>query len=194
MYAPARLTGWKLESEGSEARPIDISEGDIHISGNLSGKITDVYSDGGFVYVHSSEVNGNCDTATAEWKSTSIVLPAGEFQGMVFDGWYTDPSADPDTYVGKGGDIYIPESDTVLYASFSGLDMIASPDYMGNDSFGLLRYRGLTDLSIPRASEYDLYKYFISNDYPTFNWREAAFDDKGTYSGGSIRTYAEGGK
>lgn len=194
MYASTLLTGWKIESEESGARRVDISEGDIHISGHMSGKITDVYSDGGFIYVHSSEVNENCDTATAEWKSTSIVLPAGTFQGLVFDGWYTDPSAKPDTYVGKCGDLYIPESDTVLYASFSGLDMTASPDYMGNEDFGLLRYNGLTDLNIPRATEYDLYRYFISDDYPSFNWREAAFDDKGAYSGGSVRAYAGGGK
>ncbi len=194
IYASLELAGWKFETEETGARAVNETVGNISYSGNISGSVSNLSSDGSFTYIHSSEVNNSADYATALWKSTSVILPEAVFPGMVFDGWYTDPDTTPDTYVGKEGDIYIPVSDTVLYAGFSGLELSASPDYMGNDDFGNLRYNGLTDLSIERETGYDLYRYFLSTDYPVCNWTPVLTDDRGSYGEGGIRTYTGGGK
>ncbi|MBP5555496.1 MAG: InlB B-repeat-containing protein [Lachnospiraceae bacterium] len=194
IYASSHLTGWEFDSDDAGALAFSYTEGDMHYSGRLSGSIANAESDGSFTYIHSSPVNNNIDRARAVWKSTSVILPEAVFPGKIFDGWYTDPNLKPDTYVGKGGDIFIPASDTVLYAGFTGLDLFASPDYMGNGNFGNLRYSGLTDLLIGRATEYDIYKYYISSEYPACNWVEAATDDKGGYGGSSVRTFSGGGK
>ncbi len=194
IYASSELIGWDFSSDDPNASSFYFTEGDMCYSGRLSGEIINAASSGSYTYVHSSHVNGNTDRARARWKSTSVILPDAVFPGKVFDGWYTDPGLSPDTYVGKEGDIYIPSSDTVLYAGFSGLGLIATPDYMGNDSFGSLRYNGLTDLSVPVSTGYDIYKYYISSDYPNCTWVEANTDDRGAYSGSSVRTFTGGGK
>ena len=194
IYASSSLTGWEFDSDDANAGTFSYTEGDMHYGGRLSGRITNAESDGSFTYIHSSPVNNNIDRVTAVWKSTSVILPEAFFPGKTFDGWYTDPDLNPDTYVGKNGDIYIPASDTVLYAGFTGLDLTAAPDYMGTVDFGTLRYNGLTDLSIGRSTEYDIYKYFISSDYPACNWVEAATDDRGGYGGSTVRSFSGGGK
>ncbi len=193
IYASSELVGWKFDSEEGGGE-VSNYEGDIHYIGRVSGEIVNASSDGSFTYIHSSPVNGNTDSVQALWKSTSVILPEAFFPGKIFEGWFTDPNLHPDTYVGKNGDIYIPKEDTVLYAGFTGLGLSAAPDYMGNTDFGSLRYNGLTDLGIARSTEYDIYKYFISTDYPVCNWTTALTDDKGTYGGSSVRTFPGGGK
>lgn len=194
IYASSELIGWEFDSGDASAHEFSYTEGNLQYRGKVSGEISNPASDGSFTYIHSSGVSGNADNAHALWKSTSVILPEAVYPGGIFEGWFTDPGYAPDTYVGKGGDIFIPESDKVLYAGFSGLGLSATPDYMGNSDFGALRYSGLTDLGIARATEYDIYKYFISTDYPVCNWTEAMTDDRGTYGTDTVRTFSGGGK
>ena len=194
MYAGAELSGWRFVSSDNGATQIDNTVGNIRYYGTVSGQLSGTNSSGAFTYIHSSPKDKNTDTAYAVWKSTSIILPDASFPGMVFEGWYTDPDLNPESYVGKKGNIYMPPSDITLYAGFSGLGMTATPDYMGNSTFGSLRYNGLTDLKLTRSTDYDIYKYFISSTYPDAHWDVAHTDDKGAYSGGSTRIFSTGGK
>lgn len=190
VYAGSELIGWRFDSDDPNADSlIGITAGTISYYGKVSGEVTGVSSSGNYTYIHSSDINNNTDYATAIWKSTTLVLPEGYYPGYIFEGWYSDPGLTPDSYVGGKGDIFRPESDTILYASFAEFDLEVSPDYMGNDSFGDLRYSGLTDLKFPKTSGYDVFKYYISSEYPEYDWKEVSSDINEVYGSEARRIF-----
>lgn len=189
VYAGAELIGWRFESDDPDAHILTDAAGTISYYGRVSGEVTGVSSSGNFTYIHSSSADNIIDEAIAIWKSTSLVLPEGYLPGYIFDGWYSNPGLSPESYVGGRGDIYCPKSDTVLYAAFTEFDLEVSPDYMGNDSFGDLRYSGLTDLKFPKLSNYDVFKYYISSEYPEYNWVESSSDINEVYTADEQRAF-----
>ena len=194
VYAGSELIGWRFESDDENAHLLNnITAGDISFYGRVSGEVTGVSSSGNFTYIHSSPIDNTTDEATAIWKSTSLILPEGYLPGYVFEGWYLQPDLDPESYIGGRGDIYSPESDTVIYASFKEFDLEVSPDYMGNESFGDLRYSGLTDLRFPVISGYDVFKYYISYEYPEYEWKEVSSDINEEYAPCAERVFDEDG-
>ena len=164
IWTDTALTGW--------------SYGNMSGLESMDGHIREVTSDGKVIYVHSSENDGNKDIITAQWESVPVTLPDAVYPGYVFKGWYTAPDLAEEHFVGMGGDLFDTDCDTVLYARFESLMLNAFPDYMGDESFGELRYKGLTDLSLPAASGYDLFRYYISDNVGEA-WTEAATDNTG---------------
>ena len=163
LHASCELSEWVLESSEGAAMTISCTDQQlIRISGQLAGRIYDITSDGSFTYIHSSAISGTIDKATAIWKSTSVILPEASCPGMVFDGWYTDPDRKEEHFAGRAGDLFVPASDMMLYASYSGLELVAVPDYIGDASFGNVRYNGLTRLAIPNSEGCDVFRYYIS--------------------------------
>ena len=175
VYSACEFAGWKLTgSDGS--------------SENVSS------SGGNFTYRHSSAVNGYICNATASWRSGSIVLPESYCQGMVFEGWYTSPDFSAGHFAGRAGDLFLPVSDTTLYAAYSGISLIASPDYMGDSSYGEARYSGLTRLTIPERTDMDVFKYYISPEVYPYTFREAATQNAAPPSLGRTYVYSVPGQ
>ena len=194
IYATTELAGWRFESDDPKAVPIETEVYGLAVSGIISGNVTHMSLSGAFTYVHSSSVKSNTDHAVALWKSSSLILPECNIPGAVLEGWYTEPDLNPESYVGGRGDIFIPSSDTVLYGSFTGFNLTVLPDYMGNESFGDLRYKGLTDLRIPSLSGYDVFKYFISSEYNNYIWQEAVCDVKEDFEPEMRRIFSGNGE
>ncbi len=178
IWTDTALSGW--------------SYGNMSGLDNMDGHVREVTSDGKVIYVHSSETDGNTDCITAQWESIPVTLPDARYPGYVFEGWYTAPDFSKEHFAGMNGDLFDTDRDTVLYARFGSLPLNAVPDYMGNESFGWLRYKGLTDLSLPGTSGYDLFRYYISGNVGEA-WTEAAQDDTGaTQDAGKIICDGEG--
>jgi hypothetical protein len=195
VYASCELIGWDFESDDADASPASYgSVGSISISGRISGSLRAVSSDGSFTYQHISPVNGNTDHVTALWKSTSVILPGAVCRGMIFVGWYTDPDMKPEHFAGGEGDLFTPDHDTELYASFTGIDLMAVPDYMGNDTFGALRYNGLTSLSVPEVMGKDVFRYYISPDVYPYAFTECFSGTDVHEVSGSVRTFSGQGE
>ncbi len=195
VYAECELTGWRLESDDPEA--VLVSYGDalnIKLEGSISGSIRSISSDGSFIYRHSSVIKGNRDLVTALWRSTSVILPGAVCQGMIFDGWYTDPDMKEEHFAGGEGDLYFPERDTDLYAFFRGIELVATPDYMGDESFGLLRYNGYASLSVPDVPGKDVFRYYISQDVMPYDFSECGAETEEHEEGGRKRTYSGQGE
>ncbi len=194
MYSDTEFAGWKFESDSPGAH-MQNSFGDhgFVIRGSMSGEMDGPESDGSFLYHHTSEVNGSTDRATALWKSAGFTLPDAPDEGMIFEGWYSSPDHDDKNYVGTAGDIIMPESDIVLYASYKGITLIAEPDYMGNPDFGELRYKGITHLSIRERSDDRIYKYFYS-DTPYGGWKEAVTEEVPYEAFGRESSFMTGGE
>ena len=156
---------------------------------NLSGRMEDMMFDGRFTYIHSSVISGTVDMITAKWESIPVTLPNAVYPGYAFDGWYTDSDMAPEHFAGKAGDLYGTDRDTVLYAKFRTILLEAVPDYMGNDSFGEMRYDGIANLSVPGASGYDLFRYYISCPGDGGEWTEAVTEKTGTLTMPGERYY-----
>lgn len=59
---------------------------------------------------------GTCGTPSATWTGgDALVLPAAEFTGKLFDGWYDSE----DNLIGKAGDEYTPTDNIELFAHYS---------------------------------------------------------------------------
>ena len=161
---------------------------------DLYGTTEDLMSDGKFTYIHSSETDSTVDIITAEWESIPATLPDAVYPGFVFDGWYTDPDMAPDHFAGREGDLFDTDHDMILYAKFKTLDLEASADYMGNESFGELRYDGLARLNVPGAAGYDLYKFFIREPGTDSEWTEALTEKTGAIPEPSERHFSVEGE
>lgn len=159
----------------------------------LFGSVKDRMSDGRFTYVHSSEEDGTVDEFTAVWRSLPLTLPDAEYPGYVFEGWYTEPDMLPEHFAGTAGDLFNTDRDVRLYAKFSVPILEAVPDYMGDASFGEMRYDGLTGLSIPGITGYDLFRYYISGPDDD-EWTEAVTENTGLVSGPCERHFCTGGE
>ena len=195
MYASCELMGWDFESDDPNASYISYgSSGSTMITGRISGSIRAASSDGSFTYRYSSPVNGNSDRATAQWRSSSVVLPGAVCRGMIFEGWYTDPDMKAEHFAGREGDLFTPGGDTELYASFKGIDLLAMPDYMGNENFGSLRYNGVASLSVPGVMGKDMFRFYISPNVYPYVFTEC-FDNMEVHeSGGGVRTFSGQGE
>ena len=158
------------------------------------GNIKDEQSDGRFTYVHSSVESGSLDTVTAEWRSVPVTLPGAAYPGYVFEGWYTDPDLLPEHFAGSCGDLFETGGDIKLYAKYSSPELEAAPDYMGDQSFGEMRYDGLARLNLPEINGYDLFRYYISGPGDDGAWIEAVTENTGTVSEpDEIKICTEGG-
>ena len=193
MYADTELIGWRLESTYTDAAAYDGDGHGLLISGKISGRLTELNSDGSFTYLYSSPYNGCTDQVTAIWKSTSFTLPYGDGEGMLFTGWYSSPDLSDEHFVGKADEIIIPSSDIHLYASYKGISLIAEPNYMGSDVFGALKYDGITDLSVEEKEKDLIYKYYYS-DSPYGGWKEAVTEEHAYSASGKENEFLEGGR
>ena len=195
VYAECELTGWNFESNDPDSSPVAYgSAGDMVMTGRISGSIRALSSDGSFTYRHSSPVNGNADLVTAQWRSTSVILPGAVCRGMIFEGWYTDPDFKPEHFAGGEGDLFSPDHDTELYASFAGIDLLAVPDYMGNETLGDLRYNGLSSLSVPGVMGKDAFRYYISPDVYPYDFTECFAGTDEHEAGGGVNTFSGQGE
>ncbi|MBO7355591.1 MAG: InlB B-repeat-containing protein, partial [Lachnospiraceae bacterium] len=195
VYASCELAGWYFESSDPDAREVSYGgAGDAALSGKSSGSIRSVSSDGSFIYCHTSVLNGNTDHVTAQWRSTSVILPGAVCRGMIFAGWYTEPDMKEEHFAGREGDLFSPEHDTELYACFTGIGLLAVPDYMGNDSFGALRYNGLTALAVPDAPGKDVFRYYISPGIMPYDFSECAWGTEDHEEGAAERVYLGEGR
>ncbi len=191
VYSECELSGWIFESDDPGGRNVLVSDPHgFEVTGSLSGEITELLSDGKLTYLHSSVIDGNIDHITALWRSTTVLLPGAYCPGMVFDGWYTDPDMSESHFAGGEGDLFMPGHDTVLYASFTGISLVAEPDYMGNEDFGEDRYSGLTRLTIPEFTGNDIFRYFISPDVYPMVFEEAVCETGITPSNDTAVTYS----
>ena len=193
-HSETYLAGWVYESTDPGASEADVgNKYGFIMRGSLSGKIERFYSDGSVSYLHSSVIKGNTDRFTALWKSGGFTLPDAAGRGLIFEGWYSSPDLSDDSYVGKAGDLIFPVSDMELYASYKGITLSATPDYMGSEKFGELRYKGITDLSVGERGDDLLYKYFYS-DSPYGGWKEAVTEEGSTGEVLGRRDYYAGGE
>ena len=60
--------------------------------------------------------SGSCDTASATYEGSALILPTATKEGHTFNGWYTLASGG--TKIGNEGDSYIPSSNVTLYAQW----------------------------------------------------------------------------
>lgn len=91
--------------------------------------------------------DGGVDKITAVYEDIPIVLPAAEREGYSFGGWYED--SDCMRPVGNPGDKYIPTKDTILYAGWVELLLVAEDNYTANQG------KGAVDLSWSQKDELD---------------------------------------
>ncbi len=197
---PALLShpkGYRIELDmmgGPEADPVWT---DTEFAGwrfsELSGSVKDRMSDGRFTYVHSSGENGSVDEFTAVWRSIPLSLPDAVYPGYVFAGWYTDPDMSPEHFAGTAGDLFDTDRDIRLYAKFVTLSLEAFPDYMGDPSFGEMRYDGLARLVLPDITGYDLFRYYISGP-DDIEWTEAVTENTTLSPGPCERHFCTGGR
>ena len=159
----------------------------------LHGSVKDRMSDGRFTYVHSSGENGSVDEFTAVWRSAPLTLPDAVHPGYVFEGWYTDPDLSQEHFAGAAGDLFDTDRDVRLYAKFVTLSLEAFPDYMGDPSFGEMRYDGLARLTLPGITGYDIFRYYISGPDDS-EWKEAVTENAAAVSGPGERHYGAGGE
>ena len=193
IFADTELTGWEVSSDDPYADAFELKNGDMFVNGYVGGNISGLSPNGDLTYIHLSNTPDSADLITALWRSTTLELPGAVSQGYAFQGWYSSPDLLPEHFVGNRGDLFKPECDTVLYASFSLLDLEAHPDYMGNDTFGDLRYNGLTRLAVSGGGMCDVFRYYISPLKDDPEWTEAATDQAGVSEGGAVLRYGEGG-
>lgn len=186
---PALLThpgGYLIELDTMGGTGVDPVWTDTAFAGwnfpPLHGSVKDMMSDGSFTYVHSSEENGSVDEFTAVWRSIPLTLPDAVYPGYVFEGWYTEPDMSPEHFAGNTGDLFDTDRDIKLYAKFTASVLEAVPDYMGDASFGEMRYDGLARLSIPRITGCDLFRYYVSGPGDD-GWTEAVTENTGSVSG-----------
>lgn len=59
------------------------------------------------------------DTIQATYAVEPIVLPTPCKNGLLFGGWFRNPECTD--FVGKGGDVFLPDADTTLYAKWTDL-------------------------------------------------------------------------
>ncbi len=162
--------------------------------GDLHGSIKDEMSDGRFIYVRSSEESGSLDEFTAEWVSVPVTLPDAVYPGFEFYGWYTEPDLSPEHFAGSCGDLFETDHDTKLYAGFRALSLEAVPDYMGDRSFGDMRYDGLARLTLPDVAGYDLFRYYISDPENETGWTEAVTENVSAVTESGTRSFSAEGE
>ena len=106
--------------------------------------------------------DGSRDVIRPIFARDAIVLPKPEREEMSFGGWYYDETFSE--YAGAGGDEYMPEKDTVLYARWVQLQLESADNYAEYDGSGAV------DLTWRQPDEQDkVYQVFQSTDGKVWN-------------------------
>jgi len=83
--------------------------------------------------------DGTIDRIVAHYEQEGIILPEANREGYSFGGWYADEAGK--SFVGQSGELFFPNGETTLYASWIDLKLTSKDNYSANQG------RGAVDLS-----------------------------------------------
>lgn len=121
-----------FETNGGEAvQPITTTKCFTHweLQAGFSGEFKNN------VYTYLGE-DGYVDRIKAQYSNVSFKLPNCRRENVSLVGWYTDPSLEDDSFVGKPGDEITVDKNTILYAKWATLTLWAYDDYTSHDGTG----------------------------------------------------------